>query len=613
MRKKTTRKLIVTGAVAGLLLAGAAAAVNARLPIRQFQPQPQASHVADEVLVKFKPSVSARFKTQTIEAYGHRRVQELSSSGYVQVKLKPGTDVTQGVKLYSADPNIESVQPNYVYRTLATPVDTNYGQMWGLKNTAQPITGASYPTNNPGVAGRDMDMENAWDHQTNCSSVVVAVIDSGVNYTHQDLAANMWNGGTSYPNHGKYFANNLADDTNDPMPVDANGHGTHVAGTIAAAGNNNLGTTGVCWQGSIMALRVDLTDVAIERAISFAVLQGAKVINMSLGGSSYSAVFDSAITNARNNGVVVVVAAGNETNNNDIGGVGTARYPCNFAQDNLICVAALDQAYALANFSNYGATSVDVGAPGTNTLSTWPGSAIPDDFNAGWTLTPVTAAWSRITNCSVGSTVVPYLLVNPANWCAGGPYANNANDVIYKTFNLSNYLGASFSFFTVLETENGFDFAGIATNGTGGDPFVGGTLLGEATGSSGGQAFPAKFSLGTCRTTTCSIGFRLRSDNIVTARGVAIFDFAINTAESGSAVYDIQNGTSMASPHVAGLAALIWSYNPGYTYNDVVSSVKNGGDAIPALAGITTTGRAVDAMGSLRYINPPSGVAAVVQ
>lgn len=611
MRKKTTRKLIVTGAAAGLLLAGAAAAVNIRLPIRQFHPRPQGSHVADEVLVKFKPSVSARFKTQTIEAYGHRRVQELSSSGYVQVKLKPGTDVAQGVKVYSADPNIESVQPNYIYRTLAMPVDTNYGQMWGLKNTGQAITGASYPSNNPGVAGRDMDMENAWDHQTNCSSVVVAVIDSGVNYAHQDLAANMWNGGATHPNHGWDFVDN----DNDPMPTDADGHGTHVAGTIAAVGNNGLGTTGICWQARTMAIRslssVGGTTADVVQGVSFAIQQGARIINMSLGGQpNFDLAFSDAIGAARSAGILVIVAAGNDGNNND--GV-SQEFPCNFTQDNLICVAALDQAYALATFSNYGVTSVDVGAPGVNTMSTWPGPTITDDFTIGWTLAPPTSAWSRVTNCTVGSTIVPYLLANPTNWCAGGPYANNANDVIYKTFDLSNHLGAGFSFATVLETENGFDFAGVATKSTGGDPFVGGTLIGEATGSSGGQAFSTEFSLADCRTTTCSIGFRLRSDNIVTARGVAIFGFGINTAQSGSSEYKVIDGTSMASPHVAGLAALIWAYNPNYTYADVVSSIKNGGDAIPALAGITTTGRAVDAMGSLRHINPPTGAIAVVQ
>lgn len=612
--RKITMKIFFMSAIAGLFVGGVATAVNVQPPIRDIRPQAQAGYVADEVLVKFRPGVSARFRTQAIEAYGHRRMQDLSSSGYVQVKLKPGTDVTQGMRLYGADPNIESVQPNYIYRTLATPVDTNYGQMWGLKNTGQTITGASYPTNNPGVAGRDMDMENAWDHRTDCRSVVVAVIDTGVNYTHQDLAANMWNGAAaSYPNHGKYFANNPANDTNDPMPVDANGHGTHVAGTIAAAGNNNLGTTGVCWQGSIMAIRADLTDVAIERAISFAVVQGAKVINMSLGGSSYSAVLDSAITNARNNGVVVVVAAGNETNNNDSGGVGTTRYPCNFAQDNLICVAALDQAYALANFSNYGATSVDVGAPGTNAMSTWPGATITDNFTSGWTLTGGFAAIA----CDLdGSGLLRRMLVNPAGWCTppyNFNYANNANDVAYKTFDLSNSSHAALGFNFFLDTELNLDFAGTAFKSTGGDPFGAGGVITEVSGTTSNIAVAGSVGLNSCRTATCSVGFRLRSDSAVTDFGVGILGFQINTVQSNSNVYQVIDGTSMASPHVAGLAALIWSYNPGYTYNDVVSSVKNGGDAIPALAGITTTGRAVDAMGSLRYINPPSGVAAVVQ
>lgn len=605
-----TRKLVFTGAVIVLLFSAVATAVSVQFPVRQVKSPPAPSYVADEILVKFKPHIAGRFKAQAIEAHGDRYIRELTPSGYVHVKLRPDTGVSRGMTFYNADPNIESVQPNYIYHPLAVPIDTHYGQMWGLKNTGQTIAAASYPTNNPGVAGQDMDMEAAWDHVKDCSSIIVAVVDTGVNYTHQDLAANMWDGtAAGFPNHGKDFLDN--DD--DPMPQDASGHGTHVAGTIGAVGNNNRGTTGVCWQAKIMAVRVGnangATTAAITEGVNFAVAQGAKVINMSLGGSTFDPAFDAEITNARSNGAIVVVAAGNETNNND---VTSPVYPCNFSQDNLICVAALDQAYALATFSNFGATSVDVGAPGVNAMSTWPGMTITDDFTSGWTLT---GAFTAVA-CDLDGPgpLAPFrMLVNPANWCAFGTYANNADDVAYKTFDLSSASHARLSFLYFFDTEPNVDFAGTAFKSTGGDPFGGGGVVTETSSTTSNFAVEGSADLNTCRTGTCSVGFRLRSDAMNTDFGVGILGFEIDTVELNSDVYQVINGTSMASPHVAGLAALIWSYNPGYTYSDVVNSVKNGGESIAALTGRTTTGRAANAMGSLRFINPPSGVAAAIQ
>ncbi len=567
------------------------------------------NYVSGEVLVKFKPQVTSQLKMETVSGLGDRPMRGLGRSGLVQVVLGAGQTIEGAMAAYRSHPDVEHVQPNYIYKATTIPNDPSYGQLWGLKNTGQAISNASYATNNPGVAGNDMDMELAWDQITDCSSVIVAVIDSGVNYTHQDLTTNMWDGGVSYPNHGWDFV----DSDNDPMPTDVDGHGTHVAGTIAAAGNNGLGITGVCWMAKIMAIRSlsmnGGTTVAIIQGIDFAIQRGAKVINMSFEGSGFDPAFSDAITNVRNAGVVVVAAAGNEANNNDTGAAGNSRYPCNFTQDNLICVAALDQAYARANFTNYGSTSVDVGAPGTNTMSTWPGVTTQDDFSTGWTFT---SGWSAVL-CNLRSGLFR-MLVNPSNWCANGSYANNANDVAYKTFDLNGALAASAGFLAFRDTEVNNDFFGIAYKSNGGNPFEpGGTLLPEQSGSTGGFSIPHVVNLNNCRTVSCSLGFRLRSNPMNTDFGIGILLMSINRAEPNSNVYQNATGTSMASPHVAGLAAMIMAYNPSYTYTDAVSSIKNGGDPVASLAGVTTTGRAVNAMGSLRYINPPTGVSAVVQ
>ncbi len=341
-------------------------------------------YVPGEVLVKFKPAAIAQERTASVAALGHTVLAHLERTGWTHVKLAAGQSVTEALVAYQNDPNVDAVQPNYIYRAAAVPNDTQYAQLWAFKNTGQIITTGTYnPT--AGTTGDDMNVEPAWGHITDCSSVVVAVVDSGVNYNQEDLAANMWNGGFNFPNHGFDYV----DSDNDPM--DLNGHGTHVAGIIGAAGNNAKGTTGICWKASIMAVRVlDATgsgsDATIIQGIDFAITNGARVISMSLGSDgSLDPAFSNAITTAQANDVVVIVSAGNRAKDND---TGAAHYPCNFTQPNLVCVAALDQNYALASFSNWGATSVDVGAPGTNILSTWAGAAttMPDNFNTGGAL-----------------------------------------------------------------------------------------------------------------------------------------------------------------------------------------------------------------------------------
>lgn len=549
----------------------AAAVVPGSAPVFRNTTSPTENYVPGEILVKFKPQFSAQARANSVAALGHQ-LRDNIGSGWTHISHGANQTVESALAAYRSDP-VEYVQPNYIYKATAIPNDPNYGQLWALKNIGQTISNPSYPTNNPGVAGSDMDVELAWDRITDCSSVIVAVVDSGVNYTHQDLAANMWDGSAAgFPNHGYDFIDN----DNDPMPTDADGHGTHVAGTIGARGNNGIGATGVCWSARVMAIRSlganGGSTASVIQGTDFAAQRGAKVINMSLGGPNSDPALSDAITRARNAGVLVVVAAGNAGTNND---GGAPLYPCNFTHDNLVCVTALDQAYARASFSNTGSTSVDVGAPGTNTMSTWAGPTITDDLS-GWTLG---GSWNRALNCTAVSPVIPFMLVNPTNWCAGGLYGNNVNDVAYKTFGLHGYLGAAFNFAAFIDTEPNFDFVSIASKSTGGDPFVGGTLLEMGSGSTGGTALGFEFGLAGCRTATCSIGFRLQSNSSVTGRGLAVFNFAIETAQAGSTTYKTIDGTSMAAPHVSGLAAMILAYNPNYTYRDVANSIK----AVPAL------------------------------
>nr|WP_245252199.1 S8 family serine peptidase [Paenibacillus sediminis] len=209
-----------------------------------------------------------------------------------------------------------------------------------------------------------IDAPDAWDITKGSKDVVVAVIDSGVDYTHPDLAGNMWSDPKG--NHGYDFVDN------DDSPMDLNGHGTHIAGTIAAVGNNSYGVSGVMWNARIMAVRaLDQNGQGslsqIIDAITYATDHGADIINMSFAGDGKSRLLEDAIKEAGEKGVLVVTAAGNEGKDND----SNPLYPASYDLPNIIAVAATDSADRLASFSDYGVRTVDVAAPGVNILSTW--------------------------------------------------------------------------------------------------------------------------------------------------------------------------------------------------------------------------------------------------
>jgi subtilisin family serine protease len=575
--------------------------------------------VPGEVLVKFRPSVLSQGRYATVSAHGHSIVTDQLHPNWAHVRLPVGQSVTEAIAAYRSDSSVEYVQPNYIYRIAVAPNDPQYGQLWAFKNAGQTITNGltqppssplGYATNNPGTASDDMHIEKAWDHITDCSSVAVALVDSGVNYNQEDLSSNMWNGGATFPKHGY----NYVDNTTDPM--DLNGHGTHVAGIIGAVGNNAKGTTGVCWKASIMAVRVmDAigrgTTANIIQGINFAVAHSAKVINMSLGGGgSFDQLFSDSITNAQNADVVVVVAAGNDGKDNDSG---TApAYPCNFPQPNLICVAALDQGFQLATFSNYGSISVDVGAPGTNILSTWAGTVgvTTDGLTAGWTgSTTTTGGWAYAT---FGSASTPFL-IDPSNY-PSGLYNKNTDDRVYKAFNVSGVDVALLRFEAAVNVVSGDHFR-IGYASTAADPFGGGgVVVGDATNIA---TYPnlvfSAYDISACNSTSCTIGFQLRSSTATTDKGLAITDFRVETLALNSTSYNTIDGTSMATPEVAGLATMLRAYNAQYTSADTVNAIKRAGRSITALSGKTTSGNAIDVMASLAYINSPVGLTAAVQ
>ena len=249
-------------------------------------------------------------------------------------------------------------EANSIVESSRTPNDSQYGALYGMTKISAP---------------------SAWDITTGSSSVVVAVVDTGIDYTHPDLADNIATNAGEIPNNGiDDDKNGYVDDYygwdfngSDNNPIDDHFHGTHCAGTIGAKGNNALGVVGVNWTVKLLPIKVlsasgSGTLASVASGMAYAVLRGAKIMSMSLGTSSYSATLENAIISAKNSGVLVVAAAGNDGSDADQ----FPTYPAASTQDNVISVAASDSADTLAYFSNWGATSVDLAAPGLSIMST---------------------------------------------------------------------------------------------------------------------------------------------------------------------------------------------------------------------------------------------------
>jgi len=292
----------------------------------------------------------------------------------------PGAGVSEVVAWAGRTGTVALLEPDFAITSAALPSDPSFGLLWGLRNVGQ----------SGGVAGADIRAETAWNTTTGSRGVVVAVIDTGVDYTHPDLAANIWtnpreiagdgidNDGNGYVDdvRGWDFANGDAD------PMDDHSHGTHVAGTIGATGANGVGVTGVSWQVSIMPLKFmsgtgrGTTSSAIA-AINYATLMrrdfGINVVatNNSWGGGGASLALEASIAAGGRAGVLFVAAAGNSASDNDL----APSYPASFADPTVITVAASDRMNTLAGFSSFGATSVDLVAPGASIYSTLPGGS----------------------------------------------------------------------------------------------------------------------------------------------------------------------------------------------------------------------------------------------
>ena len=361
-------------------------------------------YVKGEVLVKFKSEVSTQAVQALLADVGAQTIETISAIGVRHLRISEQMNVQEVVDKLNAAPGVEYAEPNYIYRAFLQPNDPSFHQLWGLENSGQ--TG--------GLEGADISALEAWDITTGSEEVIIGVIDTGVDYKHEDLADNIYTNpgedawaipndptsgnGVDDDGNGKiddYKGWNFVNDTNDPY--DDNMHGTHVSGTIGAVGNNGKGVVGVNWHVKIMPLKFLAADGQGDtgdavKAIIYAADMGAKILNNSWGGGGYSRTLEDAIKYANERGVLFVAAAGNEGVNTD----NVPNYPSNYEVPNVISVAASDHgdqramwgdgggggddcgiicssAQAVTPGSNYGPKTVDLAAPGKEIYSTVPG------------------------------------------------------------------------------------------------------------------------------------------------------------------------------------------------------------------------------------------------
>lgn len=377
---------------------------------------------ARQVLVKFRGSATPQDVEKVKKNIDFDLDKKVGGAG-VRLLRSRSKDTTALINELSARSDVLYVEPDYIITVAATPNDSSFSQVWGLQNTGQAVGSTA------GTPGADIGASPAWDISTGSPSNVVAVVDTGVDYNHPDLAANMWSapipffvtiGGQTIRCEAGTHGFNAITKTCDPM--DEYNHGTHVAGTIGAAGNNGVGVAGVNWTSSIMALKfidttgsgtlsdaIDAIEFAIQAKATFAGGANVRVLSNSWGwnGAPSQALLDQ-INRAAGSDMLFVASAGNGgadyvSDDNDA----MPFYPASYDAPNVISVAATDNQDTLAPFSNYGATSVDLGAPGVLVLSTtlgggydwWSGTSMASPHVSG-------AAALVLSKCALNTTAL---------------------------------------------------------------------------------------------------------------------------------------------------------------------------------------------------------------
>lgn len=584
---------------------------------------PATVYSTDRVIVQWAPGAGHGDKVDARTRAEVDFQSDLGNREFQLVEVEPGQSTADALSVLNANPLIEIAERDSLSAPNALPNDPLFGQLWGLRNLGTGIE--AFPG---AIAGDDIGAVAAWQRTVGVPSTVVADLDSGYRFEHPDLADVAWTNAAEAGGipgvdddangivddvHGADFVGPSSEVTpvtdGDPTDDDliSGGHGVHTAGTIGAEGNNGVGITGVAQNIHIMPLRVCSRYPSLGEsrcptssqiaAINYAGLKGARVANMSLGGTSSSQALVNAF--AANPNVLFVISAGNDAEDND----STPHYPCAYepqsqasppapgAIDNIVCVAATDQADGLASFSDWGATSVDIGAPGTETLSTYPYMTAveetfgAEDFGSKWPATGAGGGFERSDEsplASFGMTdKVGAPTANTVRETTSAPVTIPANGgcKLTQTRNVSLAAGDQYRYSVLLDGIEQSTSTPASSPGSGLETRF--LELSSAFKAGGEVRIRFRFTAGSSPAADSGVWL----DNITLVCSEAI---------GAAASYGYLQGTSMAAPHVTGAAGLLFSLKPSASVTEVRDALLAGVDAVPSLNGQTTSGGRLD-------------------
>jgi subtilisin family serine protease len=636
-RRRSARPLALAVALAALALPAVASAASERpLAAGPAATGGGPAPASDRLIVVWEDGVERAERLDARADADAAFVRTLGDPRFQLLRTESGRPAGAALAQLRADPAVRSAVRETYDVPHATTNDPLLGQLWGLQNVGAGVAGFA-----GALAGADLNALAAWDRTRGTPSAVVAVLDSGYRFDHPDLGPVAWSNPADPPNGADDDGNGIVDDwrgadfvgfsANTPAvdgdPTDDDlidgGHGVHTAGTIGAAGNNGVGVSGVAQDARIMPLRVcsyyrddDLRDgdqsgtvcpsTAQIQAINYAGSHGARVVNMSLGGTNFNAAVRDAF--AANPNVLFVISAGNLARDNDA----APQYPCNYepqtsgiggAIDNVVCVAATDQADRLAGFSQWGARSVDVGAPGTEILSTYP-YRLPldetfavDDFAARWLPRGRDGGFARTDEAPLESfgmsdspSAAPVAGSVRASRSVAVTVPPNGGCELEHTRRVVLGLTGRFRYAVYLDGVEEEALAPGSTTVAGLDRRV--------------LELPPTFDAGG----SVSVEFRFEAGAVPSpGSGVWLDDVELRCVEpvGQTTGFGYLDGTSMAAPHVSGAAALLLSLNPAATTAQVRAALLATVDPLGSLAGRTTTGGRVDAASALDEIRQP--------
>lgn len=614
-------------------------ALNATVPIAAAAEgtapaTPSTTFLPNRVIVEWAPGTSRSEKSAARKDAEVDLKANLGDPTFQLVKVEPGQSAAAAIGELEANPVVVVAERDSLSAPAAIPDDPLFDQLWGLENLGAGIAGFPGAT-----AGADIDALGAWDSTVGIPSTVVADIDSGYRFDDPDLGPVAWdnpgevagNGvdddGNGYVDdlHGYDFVGGSADSpSEDDDPTDDNiisgGHGLHTAGTIGAAGDNGVGITGVAQDVRIMPLRVCANSAAsnnegrcpvssIIAAINYAGANGARVANLSLSGTEPSVASLDAF--AANPQTLYVASAGNDSEDNDA----SPRYPCNYepttsgidgAIENIVCVAATDQADGLASFSDWGSTSVDLGAPGTEILSTYPAiedllgeDFEEDDFGSHWTAVGPDGGFGRTTETPLTSFGI-------SDSPEETPVADSVRESILTTGVAvpSGYGSCRFSGRRLVSLGGGTFTQTVFKDGV--------SVFNSQPASTSGEEMRGFSTVPILGLGGSSVTIRFRFEagpSPSDSSGVWLDDLKLSCYGPADAplTYAFLQGTSMAAPHVTGAGALLFSMKPAATVTEVRQTLLSGVDPDPSLAGLTVTGgrlNASSALDALDFIAP---------